>query len=90
MTTGTVMVFITAEGRVLAHAACFEQARPGGYTVEQAQRLRCQHALHAAVFDALSSPVLVAATDEYDRAAVVSKLELNGCRTHCFSVEVPA
>jgi hypothetical protein len=90
MTTGTVMIFVSPEGRVIAHAACFAQGSPAGYTEAEAQELRCGRQLNAAVFDAFCSPALVKATDEFVRRDVVQAMERDGYRRHTITVEVPA
>jgi hypothetical protein len=90
MTTGTVMIFVSPEGRVIAHAACFEPGAPVGYTEAEFQELRCLKRLNEAVFDAFCSPVLVKATDEFQRERVVNLMERDGYRRHTITVEVPA
>lgn len=86
---GTVMVFIAPEGRVIASATDFAQHSPGGFTNEEAQRLRCRDALAAAIIDAFASPVLNGAMDSYSRARIVGELEKSGgYRTHTLLVEI--
>jgi hypothetical protein len=90
MTTGTVMIFVSPEGRVIAHAACFERSAPGGFTSAEAQHSRCARLLDTAVFDALCSPALTEATTDYQRGCVVQTLLSKGYRSHTITVEVPA
>jgi hypothetical protein len=81
MTTGTVMIFVSPEGRVIAHAADFGDGEQG---------LRCRVQLDAAVFKALCHPSILKAIDEYQRQAAVYAMERDGYRRHTITVEVPA
>jgi hypothetical protein len=89
MISGVVMIFVSPEGRVLAHAADFGQERLGGYTVEEAQSMRCRRELEVAAFRALASQILVDGTDDHIRERVLAKLEPKGYRRHSIVVEVP-
>jgi hypothetical protein len=91
MTTGTVMVFVSPEGRVIAHAACFERGGPAGFTAEQYQSSLCERALDAAVVEALCHPVMLEATDVYARGRITAELvQKKGYQRHTITVEVPA
>lgn len=89
MKTGTVMVFIAPEGRIIAHAASFDQGAPGGFTTAEAQALRCRRQLDAAVFEAFCSAALVECTDEFARERIVTAMMSKGYKRHTITVEVP-
>ncbi len=60
---GVVLVFIDEHGNAIAHAADFESQRPGGFTLDEAQRLRAKRQLALNVCNAYASPMLVRAVD---------------------------
>ncbi len=61
---GVSAIFI-ADGRVIAHASDFNQSRPGGFTVQEAQEHRVRTRLAHAVIRELSSPLLANSIDSY-------------------------
>jgi hypothetical protein len=89
--TGTVMIFVSPEGRVIAPAACFERGGPAGFTAEQYQNSLCERELDAAVVEALCHPVMLEATDVYARGRITAELvQKKGYQRHTITVEVPA
>jgi hypothetical protein len=83
---GVVAVLVGADGREIAHAADFKRDKPGGFTLDEAQRGRCKRALAMAVIDACASPMLRDSIEMYDAERIVQRLVDNGCRLHIFSV----
>lgn len=84
---GVVLVFLDEAGRAIAHAADFHRDRPGGYSLEEAQRLRAKRALGVAVCRAYASDQLVRAIEGYDCERILQNLVNKfGCRIHQISI----
>jgi len=58
---GIVAMFINGDGRVVATANDFNPGYPGGFSQQDAQKIRARRALAGELMRALSSPLLAAA-----------------------------
>lgn len=86
---GVVAVFIDKHGQVTAHAADFERAGYGGYSLRQSQEMRARKLLHSAVVRAYCASVVYEATSEYDRSGIVSNMVANGAKVHIINIGWP-
>lgn len=78
---GFVMVFCDEHGRPIAHVADFERDAPGGFSLQDAQRLRCKRMLGIEIVRAYASPQLSRAFDAYEAERVMQRLvDKHGCR----------
>lgn len=80
---GVIQMLIGSDGRVVAHVADFNLDGYGGFTIEEAQRVRCRRALAFAVIEAFASPVLTRAISGYHADHIVDSLvKKQGYRKH--------
>lgn len=74
MPKGVVAIFVSPDGRVVASGTDFDVDRPGGYKLQDAQRVRAERRLARAVVDAYCSSTVTEALSEYDREQMMRKL----------------
>jgi hypothetical protein len=72
--SGVTAVYVY-DNRVIAHASDFNQSRPGGFTVLEAQTHRVEQALAFAVVRALASPALHENLDAYECERILQKMK---------------
>lgn len=85
--SGVVAVFISPDGRVVAEVTDFERSGYGGFTLEEAQRIRCKRALNRAVVSRFASDPLANAISEYSAESIVSEMvDKGGYRKHFITI----
>lgn len=78
---GVIHVFLNEHGEPIAHAADFDRAGYGGFSLAESQRIRVKDRLARAVVNAYASPDLTRGMELYDCEALVRKLvNAHGCR----------
>jgi hypothetical protein len=77
---GVVAVLVGKDGREIANCCDFHAGSPGGFTQQEAQRLRAKEGLASVVIRELSSPLLGDAIDNYHARQIVDRMCDNGCR----------
>ncbi len=83
---GTVQILISPDGRVIAHAACFDRGAPAGFSTDEMQAIQCRGRLAFATIEAMGSPALVNAIDRYDAEKIVSKMTAQGYRVETIQI----
>ena len=83
---GVVAVLISKEGRPIVNAADFNLSTPGGFTQEEAQKMRVKSSLAMKAVQELASPVLSDAVERYKAEQILDKMCQNGCRVVFISV----
>jgi hypothetical protein len=80
---GVVGVFIAPNGRVVADYADFEQSGYGGFTLLEAQRIRCRRGLAREVIERFAGEPLAKAVDQYRAEEIVGNMvEKQGYQKH--------
>lgn len=74
---GVTLVLIDTKGRVRAHASDFERSGYGGFSLLEAQKLRCRRALAREFVTGGCHPDIAGALDNYDAEKVVQALVNN-------------
>jgi hypothetical protein len=77
---GVVAVLVSKEGRPIVNAADFNLGKPGGFTQEEAQKIRVKSSLAMKAVHVLASPVLSDAIERYDAERILDKMCRNGGR----------
>ena len=72
---GGVTAIYVHDGRVVAHVSDFNQSRPGGYEIQEAQSHRARVALALELVRVLSSPLLSDAVDGYIAEQILKRLD---------------
>jgi len=75
---GVVLILMDAEGRYLVAAHDFNDGYPGGFTLEEAQRMRARRKLAIEFLRAYSSPTLLGLIDQYAADRIVDELLRKG------------
>lgn len=55
---GTVLIYVSPDGHVIATADDFSRAGYGGFTLQRAQEIRCRNKIARAVAEQYASPAL--------------------------------
>jgi hypothetical protein len=79
---GIVAVFITPEGRVIAHAASFEPGAPAGFSQQEFQTIRARRSLSLETVRALSGDDIGNAIDEHTAGRITETLLSKGFKQH--------
>jgi hypothetical protein len=80
---GVVAVFIAPDGHVVADYTDFERSGYGGFTLLEAQRIRCKRGLSRAVVERFAGVPLARAIDQYRADEIVDKMiQDQGYRKH--------
>lgn len=80
---GVVLVFIDEDGNAIAHAADFNSTGYGGFTLQEAQRIRTKRKLAINVCNAYSSPQFTRGIQDYDAEQIMQRLiDKHGCHVH--------
>ena len=83
---GVISLFLSQDGRVVAHTADFHPDHPGGFTTQEAQRIRSRDALYRAVMRTMCNWDLADACDQYACEKVVKCLLEKGYRMEYISI----
>lgn len=85
--SGVVGLFIAPDGHVVAEVTDFERAGYGGFSLEEAQKIRCRKALNREIISMFSSPALSDHVSEYYAEGIVREMiERGGYRKHFVTI----
>lgn len=84
---GVAAIFVI-DGRVIAHAACFNRSTPSGFTLAEAQEHRARGMLAWEVVKALASPALYSGLDTYGCERIVNSIK--GGHVHVMQLGSPS
>lgn len=80
---GYAVLLIDPDGHVIAETTDFERSGYGGFTLKQAQRIRCNDQLWRAALDRLCSPIISKAAGSYHGPAIIEEMvRKHGYRIH--------
>ena len=79
---GCVMLCTDPQGNEIATITDFERSGYGGFTLKEAQRIRCKRQIARAVIDRYASPVIAENMAEYHRDSLLQSLLKKGWRIH--------
>lgn len=80
---GVIQMVMWPDGRVLATVQDFERSGYGGFSLLEAQRIRCRRRIGRAVVDALGHEILGMCLDEHDLRHMLDRMtSLHGYRVH--------
>src|SRR3546814_405693 len=80
---GYLMLMLWPDGKVLAEVSDFETSGYGGFTLKQAQRIRCRDRLWRSVLDRLANPIIGDAAGSYHGDAIINAMvSKHGFRVH--------
>lgn len=80
MPQGIVAVLVGEDGREIATATDFNCTAPGGFSQQEAQRIRARDRLASRAIYELSSPLLSSAVDNYLAKQIMDKMCGKGCK----------
>lgn len=84
---GVVALFLDKEGRVLASVTDFSTGGYGGFSLQEAQKLRAKRSLAHEAMRALSSPLICEAIETYDAEKIMGAMcSRCGCRVETVAV----
>lgn len=84
---GVIALLVGKDGRVIANASDFNTGGYGGFTLQEAQKLRVKRNLAHEVMRALSSPLICEAIETYDAEKIMNAMcSRCGCRVETVSV----
>lgn len=84
---GVVGLFIAPNGHVVAEVTDFERAGYGGFTLEEAQRIRCKRALSREVVGRFAGEPLAKAIDQHRAEDITDNMVRDqGYRKHFISI----
>ncbi len=75
---GTIAIFVNPRGDVIATACDFEKSGFGGFTLEQAQKIRCRNRINREIVSAYASPDLADNIESYTCERIVDDLMRKG------------
>lgn len=79
---GCVAVFINPRGQVICSVNDFEESGFGGFTLEQAQKIRCKNRIAREVVSSYSSPDFADNVKSYTAERIVDDLLEAGFKIH--------
>lgn len=79
---GVVAILVNKEGRVICAVSDFETGGYGGFTLEQAQKIRCDKRMAREAIDEYSSRDLADNLDQGTKDRILSDLLRNGFTIH--------
>ena len=77
---GVILLLLWPDGSVLAQTSDFDRSGYGGFTVQQAQSIRCKDRLWRVALDRLANPIVAQAAGSYHGPAIIEEM----CRKHGF------
>lgn len=86
---GVVMLCTDNTGHEIATVTDFERSGYGGFTLKEAQRIRCKRSIARAVIDRYASPVIGENMAEYHRDDLLKRLIDKGWKLHTVYVGYP-
>lgn len=80
---GVVGLFIAPDGRVVAEVTDFELSGYGGFSLMEAQRIRCKRALNREVVERYAGDPLAKAISAYHAEGIIDEMvQKHGYRKH--------
>ena len=83
---GVVAILIAPDGWVVAEYADFDTSAPGGYSQEQAQKMRAKRMVAKKTIDQACAPYIAKVLDQYHQWAIIDEM----CRHQGFRLHIHA